>query len=98
MVTKEMISSTKILLLDYIMSKWLAEEVFYAKWWFMVAFIVLSYIFVFSILEKCRYTQLLFYGSLGTVFSLVLVFLEQILIQEIFSSNIAGNFNDLPKI
>jgi hypothetical protein len=71
MVTKEMISTTKSLLHDYIKKKWLAEEVFSTKWWMMVAFIVFSYILVFLLLNKRRYSELLFFGSLVTVFNLV---------------------------
>lgn len=71
MVTEEMISTTKSQLHNYIMAKWLAEDVFSTRWWFMIAGIVLSYIVVFWILDKRRYTELLFFGSLVTVTSLV---------------------------
>lgn len=67
MVTFEMIAETRDTLHHLILTKWMTEDVFSVKWWGIVAFIVFSYVLVFSLLDKRRLTQILLFGSLMTV-------------------------------
>lgn len=72
MVTSEMIHQAKLTTHDYVLAKWLAEDVFSPKWWGFVVLIAISYILCFSLLDKRRYTQILLFGSLMAVASVVI--------------------------
>lgn len=72
MVTSEMIRQAKMTMHDYVLAKWIAEDVFSPKWWGFVALIIFSYILCFSLLDKRRFTQLLLFGSLLAVSSVVI--------------------------
>ncbi|MPM36808.1 hypothetical protein SDC9_83411 [bioreactor metagenome] len=67
MITFETIYQARSILHNLIMEKWLSQDVFSAQWWGIVAIIVFSYIFVFSIIDKKRFTQILLFGSLMAV-------------------------------
>lgn len=67
MVTPEMIYEAKATLHNLVYTKWITQDLFSAKWWGVIAFIVFSYILCFSLLDKRRFTQLLLFGSLMTV-------------------------------
>jgi len=71
-VTSEMIRQAKMTMHEYVLAKWLAEDVFSPKWWGFVALIIVSYIICFSLLDKRRFTQILLFGSLMAVSSVVI--------------------------
>lgn len=65
--TFENIYKARETLNDLIVAKWFAEDVFSPQWWGILGVIVLSYIVVFSLLDKSRFTQLLLFGALMAV-------------------------------
>lgn len=71
MVTSEMIHHAKVTMHDLVYTKWIVEDVFSPKWWGFVALIIFSYILCFRLLDKRRYTEILLFGSLITVFTIV---------------------------
>lgn len=78
MVTSEMIRQAKMTMHDLVYTKWLTEDLFSPKWWGFVILIIVSYTICFSLLDKRRYTQILLFGSLITVPTIVF---------DIFASN-----------
>lgn len=66
-ITFETIYQTRELLNDLIIAKWFSLDLFSLQWWGIVSFIILSYIAVFSLLDKSRFTQILLFGSLMAV-------------------------------
>ena len=67
MITFEQITGARDILHHLILTKWLTQDLFSTRWWGIVAFIVFSYILVFSLLDKKRSTQILLFGALMTV-------------------------------
>jgi hypothetical protein len=52
--------------------RWFSQELFTIRWWGLAGFLVLSYVLCFKLLDKKRLVELLLYGSLVSVFSVVL--------------------------
>jgi hypothetical protein len=71
MITFEMIRQAKMTLHNLVYIKWIVDDVFSPKWWGFVALIAFSYILCFSLLDKRRFTQILLFGSLITVLTIV---------------------------
>lgn len=67
MITFDMIYEARSILHNLILAKWLSQDVFSVRWWGIVAFIIASYIVVFLLLDKRRFTQILLFGSLMSV-------------------------------
>jgi hypothetical protein len=51
--------------------KWLSQDLFSIRWWGLVSFLVFSYVLCFKLLDKKRFVELLLFGSLMSVFSVV---------------------------
>ena len=66
-ITFEMIYQARETLHNLILSKWLNQDFLTIKWWGILTFIVISYILVFYLLDKKRFTQILLFGALMTV-------------------------------
>lgn len=72
MTTGEMIVETKYTLHNLILEDWLTTDLFTAKWWGSVLFIVFLYIIFFVLLNKRRFSEIFIFGTLltiGTVFA-----------------------------
>jgi hypothetical protein len=72
LVTIEMISQINSTLHNLVMTKWLTEELFSIRWWGTLGFVIFSYILCFSLLDKTRFVRILLFGSLISVFSVVI--------------------------
>jgi hypothetical protein len=72
MKTNEMIIEMNSKLHDLTMTRWLTQDLFSAKWWALLGFIVFSYTLCFWLLDKKRLTITILYGSLISVFSVVI--------------------------
>ena len=72
MVTIDIISQTNQTLHNLMMTKWLTEELFSFRWWGLVGFLSFSYILCFKLMDKTRLSETILFGSLVSVFCVVL--------------------------
>lgn len=72
LVSIEMVSQANQTLRDLMMTKWLTEELFSLRWWGLLGFLGFSYILCFKLMDKTRLTETILYGSLVSVFCVVL--------------------------
>lgn len=71
MITIDMISQANSVLNQMILDRWLSQEFLTIKWWGLLGYLVFSYILCFTLLNKRKLVELLLYGSLVAVFSVV---------------------------
>jgi hypothetical protein len=77
LITIDEISKANEVLSKLMTQRWFSQELFTIKWWGLAGYLVLSYVLCFKLLDKKRLVELLLYGSLASVFSVVLdIFLE----------------------
>lgn len=77
MITSDMIAQANATLHELMLAKWLAEEVFSIRWWGIAGFLIFSYVLCFTLMDKKRLSELILFGSLVSVFSVVIdVFLS----------------------
>jgi hypothetical protein len=77
LITIDEISKANEALSKLMTQRWFSQELFTIRWWGLAGFLVLSYVLCFKLLDKKRLVELLLYGSLVSVFSVVLdIFLE----------------------
>jgi len=67
MITTEEIYQAKIQLYKLLYEHWKTQELFTHSWWGMIMFIIFLYIFVFYLIDKKRFLQIMFFGSLMAV-------------------------------
>ena len=67
-----MLSDANAKLHNLMLTKWLTQDLFSIQWWGIVGFVILSYILCFSLMDKTRLTKTILYGSLISVFSVVI--------------------------
>lgn len=72
MFTIDDISKANDAMNKLITKRWLSEELFTIRWWALVGFLVISYVLCFKLLDKKRLVELLLYGSLISVFCVVI--------------------------
>ncbi|GMA98184.1 hypothetical protein PIPA1_09840 [Pelosinus sp. IPA-1] len=72
MITIEMINQANYTLHNLMVTKWSTQDLFSIKWWGEIGFVIISYIFCFSLLDKTRLTKTILFGSLISVFSVVI--------------------------
>ncbi|QJW47653.1 hypothetical protein HA075_18900 [bacterium BFN5] len=72
MTNLEMIYATKNLLWSQLYTSWITEELFSFPWWFSVVSLIISYIIWWKLLDKSRLVELLLFGSLVAVMSIII--------------------------
>lgn len=72
MITVDMINQINYTLHNLMVTKWVTQDLFSVKWWGEIGFIAFSYILCFSLLDKTRLTKTILFGSLISVFSVVI--------------------------
>lgn len=66
-----MIIQTKSTLHNLVVTKWLTQDLLSIKWWGVIGFVIFSYILCFSLMDKTRLTKTILFGSLISVFAVV---------------------------
>lgn len=66
-----MIMQTKSMLHNIAVTKWFTQDLLSLKWWVAIGFVTFSYIFCFSLMDKTRLTKTILFGSLISVFAVV---------------------------
>lgn len=72
MTNIEMIYATKNLLWSQLYTSWITEELFSFPWWISVVSLIVSYIIWWKLLDKSRLVELLLFGSLVAVMSIII--------------------------
>ena len=72
MTNLEMIYATKNVLWNQLYTSWITEELFSFPWWFSVFFLIVSYVIWWKLLDKSRLIELLLFGSLVAVMSIII--------------------------
>lgn len=67
----ETIIQTNLSLHNLMTTKWFTQDLFSLKWWGVMGFVVASYIICFWLMDKTRLTKTILFGSLMSVFSVV---------------------------
>ncbi|SFM34978.1 hypothetical protein [Pelosinus propionicus] len=71
MDTIEIIMQTKSMLHNIAVTKWFTQDLLSIKWWGAIGFVIFSYILCFSLMDKTRLTKTVLFGSLISVFAVV---------------------------
>jgi hypothetical protein len=66
-----MIIQTKSTLHNLAVTNWFTQDLFSIKWWGIIGFVIFSYILCFSLMDKTRLTKTILFGSLISVFAVV---------------------------
>lgn len=66
-----MIMQTKSMLHNIAVTKWFTQDLLSLKWWGAIGFVTFSYILCFSLMDKTRLTKTILFGSLISVFAVV---------------------------
>jgi hypothetical protein len=66
-----MIIQTKSTLHNLVVTKWFTQDLLSIKWLGVIGFVIFSYILCFSLMDKTRLTKTILFGSLISVFSVV---------------------------
>jgi hypothetical protein len=67
MVTDQMVIDAKQKLNDLLVANWQQTDLFHFNWFFMIGFILASYILFFILVDKKRVSKILLFGCLATV-------------------------------
>jgi hypothetical protein len=66
-----MITQANSTLHNLMVTKWITQDLFSVKWWGVIGFVIFSYILCFSLMDKTRLIKTILFGSLISVFSVV---------------------------
>ncbi|MTV50917.1 hypothetical protein GJ688_18530 [Heliobacillus mobilis] len=67
-----MISQANATLHSLMFTKWFTEELLSWQWWGIIGFLTFSYILCFTLMNKKRLTETILFGSLVSVFAVVM--------------------------